>query len=191
MFIIVGPNGSGKTTFYETRIAPKIAAPFINADQIQRDELRDASPEASYDAARIAEERRRDHLKQGTSFVTESVFSHPSKVDLVSDAKAAGFRVVLFHISVGKPTLSVARVGERVKEGGHDVPADKILKRYRRSAPLIRRAALIADIAHVYDNSSLNQPPRRVLSFNSGKLDYVDESLPTWVQKTYAKDLRT
>lgn len=190
MLFIAGPNGSGKTTFYETRIAPTIVAPFINADQIQRDELRDANPEASYDAARIAEERRREHLKHGKSFVTESVFSHPSKVDLVSDAKAAGFRVMLFHIGVGRPTLSVARVEERVKEGGHDVPADKIRKRYRRSASLIRKAALIADIAHVYDNSSLNQPPRRVLSLNNGKLEYVDEALPTWVQRTYAKELR-
>ena len=191
MFVIAGPNGSGKSTLYETRIAPKLAIPFINADHIQEHELKDPSPEASYEAARIAEERRRDFLKQGKSFVTESVFSHPSKLALVRDAKAAGFRVVLFHISVREPTLSVARVAERVREGGHDVPTDKIRERYRRSAPLIRQAALLADVAHVYDNSSLNQPPRRVLSFNNGNVEFIAEAIPDWVLQIYREDRKS
>ncbi len=59
MFMLAGPNGAGRSTLYETVIRPRVAAPFINADVIQRDELRDASMTASYRAAEIAEERRR------------------------------------------------------------------------------------------------------------------------------------
>lgn len=51
MIVLAGPNGAGKSTLYETRIAPSFAGPFINADIIQRDELRDPSPAASYEAA--------------------------------------------------------------------------------------------------------------------------------------------
>ena len=58
LVLLAGPNGAGKSTFYQTRIAPHFAGPFINADIIQRDELKDRSPEASYDAARIADNRR-------------------------------------------------------------------------------------------------------------------------------------
>lgn len=189
MFMIAGPNGSGKSTLHETRIAPKVAAPFINADHIRRDELKDPRPEAAYEAARIAEQRRREHLSQGRSFITESVFSHPSKLTLVDDAKRAGFRVVLYHVGVDSADLSVARVAERVKEGGHDVPEDKIRARYDRNAPLIRRAVLTADSAHVFDNSALNRPPVRILAFNRGRIVFKAEKVPGWVRHVYAKDL--
>ena len=56
--MLAGPNGSGKSTLYETRIAPKFAVPFINADLIQRDELKDGDVNAAYEAAQIATERR-------------------------------------------------------------------------------------------------------------------------------------
>jgi predicted ABC-type ATPase len=54
MIVLAGPNGAGKSTLYESRIASSFAGPFINADIIQRDELRDPSPAASYEAASIA-----------------------------------------------------------------------------------------------------------------------------------------
>jgi predicted ABC-type ATPase len=44
MTILAGPNGAGKFTLYETRVSPSFAGPFINADVIQRDRLRDPSP---------------------------------------------------------------------------------------------------------------------------------------------------
>ena len=37
--------------------------------------------------------------------------------------------------------------------------------------PLTRQAALISDIAHVYDNSKLNRPPARILSFTAYAAD--------------------
>ena len=72
-----------------------------------------------------------------------------------------------------------------MKEGGHDVPTDKIQKRHRRSAPLIRQAAPLADVAHVYDNSSLNQSPRCVLSFDNGNVEFIAEAIPDWVLQVY------
>lgn len=99
MFMLAGPNGAGKSTLYETVIRPRISAPFINADLIQKNELRDPSMNASYEAAKIAEQRRQTHLENQTSFVSESTFSHPSKLVLVDEAKAAGFRVVIYHLT--------------------------------------------------------------------------------------------
>lgn len=123
MFLFAGPNGAGKSTLYKLRIQPFTAAPFINADLIQRDELKDAAMAASYRAAAVAEERRQLALIQRTSFVSESTFSHPSKLKLVEQAKAAGFRVVMFHVGLRSANLSVSRVAVRHMSGGHDVPA--------------------------------------------------------------------
>jgi predicted ABC-type ATPase len=87
MILLAGPNGAGKTTLYKTRVAPAFAGPFVNADIIQRDELGDNRPEAAYEAAEIAAMRRSEALAKQDDFVTETVFSHPSK--LISSEKRA------------------------------------------------------------------------------------------------------
>lgn len=189
MIVLAGPNGAGKSTLYSTRVAPSFAGPFINADIIQRDELRNPSPEASYEAARIASSRRAEHLTQGRNFVTETVFSHPSKLALINEARANGFTVIVMHIGVDTPELSVARVGARVEEGGHIVPEEKIRARYGRGAPLIREAVLLADRGLVFDNSSLNLPPRHCLTFANGSLVFALPRLPRWIRLAYETEL--
>ncbi|MFN3538119.1 MAG: zeta toxin family protein [Brevundimonas sp.] len=189
LVVLAGPNGAGKSTLYETRVAPSFAGPFINADLIQRDELKDTSPEASYKAAKIATERRTSLLAKRKSFATETVFSHPSKLNLITEAQGHGYRVIVMHVGVDDPELSVARVRARTGEGGHDVPEDKIRARYGRGQPLIRLAVLLADRGMVFDNSMLNTPPRLALLFAAGRLVRADPVLSDWVLAGYAKDL--
>ena len=189
LVVLVGPNGAGKSTLYETRIAPAFDAPFVNADIIQRDELNSDDMNAAYRAARLASERRSRYLEQRRSFVTETVFSHPFKLAFMREGRGLDFRIMLFHICVEHPDLSVARVRDRVKEGGHPVPEDKIRRRYDRNGPLIRQAALLSDVAHVFDNSQLNRPPERVLSFTRGKLSFVRSTVPDWALTVYREDL--
>lgn len=189
LILLAGPNGAGKSTLYETRVAPILAAPFINADIIQRDELGDASPGAAYKAAEIADARRSGMLAEGKSFATETVFSHPSKLKIVESARMRGYVVIVMHVGVDSPDLSVARVRGRVREGGHDVPEDKIRARFDRGAALIRKAVLLADRGMVFDNSRLNEPPRQVLVFSNGRLTQAAPNLPQWVLSTYADDL--
>lgn len=189
MFMLAGPNGAGKSTLYETRIKPIVGAPFINADVIQRDELQDPTMQASYKAAEIAEARRRAHLADGKSFVSESTFSHESKLALIDEAKAAGFRVVMYHVNVRSAELSVARVAQRTAEGGHDVPENKIRERYVRNQALIREAILRADRAFVYDNSTRNKAPDLGMTFKDGQVINVTERVPAWARDLYAQEL--
>ena len=189
MIVLAGPNGAGKSTVHATYVAPYFHGPFINADIIQRDELGDPSPEASYQAAEIAATRRAQHLEAGLDFVTETVFSHPSKLDLIIEAQARGFTVRVMHIGVEAADISVARVSDRIKEGGHAVPEHKVRERYERSAPLIRAAILKAHRGLVYDNSQINLPPQLCLSFRDGILVSAIADLPRWVLKLYRDDL--
>jgi len=189
LVLLAGPNGAGKSTLYNTRIAPSLDAPFINADDIQRRELDPSDMNAAYDAAQIASARRSACLRARRSFATETVFSHPSKLEFVNEAKALGYRILLFHISVQCPDLSVARVQERVREGGHPVPEAKVRARFERNGPLIRQAALQADMAHIFDNSRLNQPPERLITFKAGRAIFVKPELPPWALALYGGDL--
>jgi len=189
LVLLAGPNGAGKSTLYQTRVAPSFAGPFVNADIIQRDELGDPSVAAAYDAARIAEARRTEMLEAGRSFATETVFSHPSKLGIIDRARDRGYLVVVMHVGLDSPDLSVARVRERVREGGHDVPEDKIRARYDRGHQLIRAAVLLADRGMVFDNSLLNVPPRRMLVFSTGRLAQAAPVLPRWILEAYGADL--
>ena len=188
LFLIAGPNGAGKSTFHETVLAPRVAAPFVNADVIQRDRLRDPTPTAAYEAARIAAETRDAYLAEGRSFVTETVFSHPSKLALVKDARKAGFRVVVFHLGLASAEVAVARVRARRSEGGHGVPEHKVRARYDRCGPLIRQAVSIADRAQVFDSSRLNEKPEMLLDFTNGRVTRQGGELPAWAAALYGGD---
>ena len=190
LVLLAGPNGAGKSTLYQTRVAPSFAGPFINADIIQRDELRDPSMEAAYEAARIAAARRLELLEARWSFAAETVFSHPSKLEVIETARKRGYLIIVMHVGVDGPDLSVARVVERRSEGGHDVPENKIRGRFVRSQPLIRQAVLQADRGMVFDNSQLNTPPRQMLVFAGGRLIQAVPVVPEWILRVYSEDLK-
>ncbi|OLT31214.1 hypothetical protein BJF84_04380 [Rhodococcus sp. CUA-806] len=121
LHLLAGSNGAGRSTYARDVLIPATGLPFINADEIALERWPDAQAEHAYEAPRIAETQRRERIAQQRSFITETVFSHPSKVKLVSDAVGAGYLVHL-HIIIVPVELTVQRVTERVRRGGHAVP---------------------------------------------------------------------
>ncbi|RVW10577.1 ATPase [Prescottella agglutinans] len=176
--LIVGPNGAGKSTFVEQRLAPLLpGSVFVNADVIAKDRWPDSAEAHSYEAAQIAATIRDALIGQGESFIAETVFSHPSKLELIDRARHAGYVVVL-HVVLVPVELSVARVAERVIEGGHSVPEEKIRERFKRLWPLVADAIGRVDHATVYDNTAADVT-RIVARFVDG--DAVGEiTWPAW-----------
>ncbi len=173
--LIVGPNGAGKTTFYERVIAPdRPGLPFVNADRIAHDRFPGHELEQSYAASQIAGAARDALMAARIDFCTETVFSHESKVDLVTAAAHAGYDVVL-HVVMIPLVLSAARVAARVAAGGHDVPVDKLAARYARLWPLLVAAVPHCRLAVFYDNAS-DDGPNEVASYRFGVVDYP----PRW-----------
>jgi predicted ABC-type ATPase len=107
----------------------------------------------SYLAAAAAEIIRQDLLVLRKSFTFESVMSHRSKVELLHQAKAAGYRVYLYFIATDDPVINVSRVSDRIAQGGHPVDPDKIRKRYVESIELLDQAVAAANRAYIFDNS--------------------------------------
>lgn len=186
IFLLAGPNGAGKSTLYRDRIRPITNAPFINADAILREWQQQGLESNSYAASREAAMIRQALISKRQSFVTETVFSHPSKIQLVETALASNYRVVLYHVNVRHPAMSVARVGVRAMLGGHDVPKQKILERYERNQPLIRQAASLATRTLVFDNSKRGQPPRWLLTLQCGQIiEKSHRDIPDWAKRLY------
>jgi ABC-type branched-subunit amino acid transport system ATPase component len=88
--LVVGPNGAGMSTFVELTLAPLLrGSVFVNADEIAKQRWPEDPQSHAYDAAKIAAETRSTLVERRVSFIAETVFSHPSKLDLVAAAKAA------------------------------------------------------------------------------------------------------
>lgn len=162
---IAGPNGAGKTTFYEAHLKTA-ALRFVNADVVSRELTMDA-----YEAARIAARLREALVASRESFVFETVFSDPvgDKLTFLRQAAAVGYNVVLCFIGISGPPVSEARVAMRVSQGGHDVPAAKLVSRFPRTLVNLRRA--ISSLPHVlvFDNDDLARPFRLIAAFENGK----------------------
>lgn len=160
LHLVAGPNGAGKSSLVADTIGPITGLPFVNADEIAAELWPDDAMLHAKEASQLAQQQRADYIAEGVSFIAETVFSHPSKVELVRDAVAAGYEVTL-HVVVVPKELAVARVEDRVEAGGHDVPHDKIRQRYDRLWSLVVEAAGVAAETVLCDNSSDTASHRR------------------------------
>jgi predicted ABC-type ATPase len=179
LVLLAGPNGAGKSTFYEVHLSAT-GLPFLNSDVVASE-----LGVTDYEASRALDEIRELYIEWGISFISETVFSDPvgAKVAMLRRAMEAGFNVKLIYIGVETPALAQARVSHRVGNGGHPVPADKILARYPRSLANLARAVLFVDSVELFDNSDARDPHRRIAQFEAGVLKWKTAGIvPAWAR---------
>lgn len=174
LHVLAGPNGSGKSTFAHRYLIRRSHLPFINADEIAAARWPGSEQAHAYDASRAAAEARAAAIARRESFIAETVFSHPSKRDLILQAIGEGYRVEL-HVMLIPEDLAVLRVRYRVATGGHAVPEGKIRARYKRLYTLIAQARMVAHRTIFYDNSGA-KPFRTVAAYDRG----VPTETPSW-----------
>ena len=122
IIIIAGPNGAGKTTFARTFLPVDAGVlRFINADLIAAG-LSPFAPEAqAVKAARLMLDEISQCVQQGTSFALETTLSGKGYLRHIAQWRAQGYRVSLFFLSLPTADMAIARVAERVRQGGHDI----------------------------------------------------------------------
>jgi predicted ABC-type ATPase len=154
--VIAGPNGAGKTTFAR-EFLPKDTdiVHFVNADLIAAG-LSALRPEiAAVTAGRVFLAELDRLTAAGESFAFETTFSGRSYASRITKWKSAGYRIEIAYLKIDSPQIALKRIAARVKQGGHDVPRDDVLRRFGRSWSnfngVYRR---LADVWSVYDNSS-------------------------------------
>lgn len=146
VLVFAGPNGSGKSTVTK---GFDVIGEYINADEIKKQ--RNCS---DLEAAQFATALREDAVKNKRDFTFETVLSSPRNVELLKKAKSVGYRIEVVFVLTSDPQINISRVAQRVKNGGHDVPKDKIISRYHKSLDNISAMLKIADIVWVVDNST-------------------------------------
>lgn len=172
--VFAGPNGSGKSTITELLKPPM---DYINADEIKK-----IIKCSDLEAAQLAEKQREEHISQMNEFCFETVLSTGRNLELLRKAKNKGYFIRCYYVLTADPMINIWRVKSRVESGGHDVPEDKIIKRYDRALELVKDLVKICDICHIYDNSGSR--PFRIFKKRKEKF-YFDEC-----DEWYFEDIR-
>ncbi|EAR21579.1 zeta toxin family protein [Nitrococcus mobilis] len=187
LILLVGPNGAGKTSLYETFIARRFPElPFVNADRLATEHWPGEEEQHAYEAAQLAAAHREALLHAYRSFVAETVFSHPSKVELIERAITLGYEVWLLVIHVD-PEVAVARVAYRVAEGGHAVPEEKIRKRHVRLLDLIAKVLPQVNRAILFDNNTSGHGHIAIATVSRGRVQWGGFGQPDWTQHLLRK----
>ena len=192
--MIAGPNGSGKSTLIARLRENGIdLGEHLNADDIARDLLQAASTglnanEISLAAQVEVRERRTAALAEKRDHSFETVMSHTSHIDYLSDARATGFTVLLYFVATEDSRINQGRVRNRVLHGGHDVPSDRIIARYHRCLANLPAAIAVANGGVIFDNSDDAAPLRPLAEIEQGSLRSLTGTgvVPAWWRNTLA-----
>ncbi len=159
LFIIAGCNGAGKTTASFT-VLPELLniKEFVNADEIARGLSPFQPGKVAIEAGKIMLRRIDELIEQMQDFAFETTLSTRSFVVLCDEAKKKGYVIYLVFLWLDSPELAVERVKQRVSEGGHNIPEETILRRYKAGLKnFITLYKETVDFWLFFDNSKTDQ----------------------------------
>ena len=131
IIIIAGPNGAGKTTFARSFLPQEAQCQrFINADLIAAGLSPFAPEAAALKAGRLMLAEIDDCVRKGESFAFETTLAGLAYLGRIQHWRATGYHVSLFFLRLPDADAAIARVAERVLQGGHHIPEDVIRRRF-------------------------------------------------------------
>lgn len=155
ILIIAGPNGAGKTNFATEFLPNEADCPsFVNADSIAAGLSPFRPSSFEYRASRLMIETIHGYAARGESFAFETTLSGRGYIRWIPLWRGRGYHVKLLFLQLPTPEMAVARVRQRVSEGGHDVPEAVVRQRFHAgwsNFELIYRD--LVDEWIIYDNS--------------------------------------
>lgn len=179
VIVLGGPNGAGKSTVSRTLLAERFGiCHYVNADAIARGLSAFHYDSMAVKAAKVMLEHLHELAEDQVNFAFETTLGTKSFAPWIAELKKTGYRFHLFYIWVRSPDVSIQRVKERVRLGGHFVPEDTIRRRYQRGLKnFFTLYRPLADTWRVIDNSQLGFA--RVIAEMDGTIEKVNDA-PLW-----------
>jgi predicted ABC-type ATPase len=157
--IIGGPNGAGKTTAAAAVIPRHLGIKeFVNADEIAQGLSPFNAEAAALKAGRLMIARMHELVQAGESFAFETTCAGRAYVPWLRQCKGQGWRITLLFLWLPTPQAAVERVARRVRQGGHRIPSEVVIRRWNAGVVNMRDFYLpLADEAAIYDNSDVGR----------------------------------
>jgi len=176
LYIIAGPNGAGKTTFAD-KFLPRYAdcKQFVNADVIAKG-LASFSPEsAALRAGRHLLAQIRLYATRRENFGFETTLSGVTYVSLLRGLKSQGYQIHLFFLWIPNVEIALARIADRVRRGGHNIPEKVVHRRFHKGLRnLFKLYRPLLDSLTIFENSGTVP---RVIAIEEGELRVINQHL--------------
>lgn len=181
IFIFAGNNGSGKSTIRNLMLDFLGTEINVDADAIAR-RLDPRHPESkNLSAGREAIKLIRECIDTKRDFSMETTLAGRNAILQMRLAKENGYEITMFYVGLNNVSLNIQRVANRVKNGGHNIPTENIIRRHHISIKnLIGNIELIDNLI-VMDNSDIDG--RTIIEAYDGKIKYQSEHLPSWAME--------
>jgi len=177
IYIIAGPNGSGKTTFAQEFLPDYVKCQhFVNADLIAQG-LSPFSPQiAAMKAGRLVVEQLHEFANKNLDFAFETTLAGKTYVNYLKKMKRRGYQIHLFFLWIPSEKLALQRIKDRVAEGGHDVPALDVKRRFARSVRnFVQLYRPLLDSWMLFDNSG--RIPKLIAEEKNRSANIIDGEL--------------
>jgi predicted ABC-type ATPase len=176
-YVIAGSNGAGKTTFVR-QFLPRYAScrEFLNADLMAAGISPFDPDAAAVAAARTLLARMKELIRHGKNFGFETTLAGKTYLSILRDMRERGYRTHLFYLWLPDVDMAIARVAERVEEGGHNVPEAAVRRRFEVGPQNLRKLYVpLFDTWMLFDNSMLH--PRRAAWYDGKDLRVLKAEL--------------
>lgn len=174
--IIAGIDGTGKSSFRGVLEGQNVnLGHIIDPDQIAKENHNDLIK-----AARIAVSKIRDCLVKNISFTQETTLSGRTVLNTIKQARKQGYYVSLYYIGLSSAEESLARIANRVRKGGHNIPTSDVIKRYNKRFNTVVNIISYCDEINFYDNENGFV---KVAEIRNGQFRYINGYRPEWIVK--------
>jgi predicted ABC-type ATPase len=202
IYVLAGVNGAGKSSIGGVAFRAT-GADYYNPDEAAR-EFMSANPaltqaEANSAAWRKGVELLNRAIEERKDFAFETTLGANTIPRLLAQAAGQGIEIYVWYVGLSSPELHIERVRARVRQGGHDIAAEHIYRRYDHSRLNLIDLLPRITALRIYDNSADGDPaagkfpkPKLVLHMEKGKiLNRRDlKNTPAWAKPIVAAALK-
>lgn len=173
--IIGGVNGAGKSSLTGVLKAERTdLGRIIDVDKLA------AQHGGFLEGGKEALRLQKSYMEAGLSFTQETTLSGSRTLRMVKEARDAGYYIRLFYVGINSAEESIARIQNRVRKGGHDIPREDVLRRFAARFEVLSSILPYCDEAIFYDNEN---GFRVVAEYRNGELLPVGGESPCWMKE--------
>ena len=172
--ILAGVNGAGKSSLTGVLRQEMDDLGVI----IDVDKLAVANGGNNILAGRLAVSRIRESLARGICFTQETTLSGSLTTHTAQQARDRGYRVRMYYVGLDSVEESLARIANRVRKGGHDIPAEDVRRRFAGRVHALASVLPYCDEATFFDNDNGFVA---VAEYRNGVISCFDGA-PAWVR---------